>query len=276
MWRSGGDLPQRHRQHDRQGRRGIRGVPDMNSPHDVLRSSASLPHEQRRRDPDTHESPTMIQRVAVANRGEIASRVFATCRRLGIESLGACTPTPTPTFRTSSEADVATRLPGSTPAETYLRRRAGWISVDPCVWGGQSVHPGYGFLSENADFARAWSRPPASFWLGPPPDADRGDGLEDPRQGPHARRRRARPGGARPAHRVRPPPARQGECGRRRARHAGRTPPRGPRRGGRQRPRRGRVGVRRRDGLRRAVRRVRSPRRGADPVRHPRHRHRRR
>ncbi|RYC11499.1 biotin carboxylase N-terminal domain-containing protein [Nocardioides zhouii] len=110
---------------------------------------------------------SLIQRVAVANRGEIASRVFATCRRLGIESQ-ALYSDPDAGLPYVDDADVATRLPGSTPAETYLDAERVIHSIRAV--GGQSVHPGYGFLSENADFARA-VQDAGLLWLGPPPDA---------------------------------------------------------------------------------------------------------
>ncbi|MET7966938.1 biotin carboxylase N-terminal domain-containing protein [Micromonospora sp. NPDC005305] len=109
----------------------------------------------------------MITRLLVANRGEIARRVFATCRTLGVETVAVHSDADAGApFVT--EADQAVRLPGNTPAETYLRidlvldaaRRA----------GADAVHPGYGFLAENAEFAAAVTDAGLT-WVGPPAKA---------------------------------------------------------------------------------------------------------
>ena len=92
-----------------------------------------------------------ITRLLVANRGEIARRVFSTCRDLGIDTVAVHSDADAglPFVR---EADLAVRLPGSTPGETYLR---GDLLVAAALGtGADAVHPGYGFLSESADFAR--------------------------------------------------------------------------------------------------------------------------
>ncbi len=109
----------------------------------------------------------MIQRVFVANRGEIARRVFATCRRLGIETVAVHSDADAdlPFVR---EADAAYRLPGSTPAETYLR--ADLVLEAARRTGADAIHPGYGFLSENADFARAVIAAGIT-WVGPAPES---------------------------------------------------------------------------------------------------------
>ncbi len=110
---------------------------------------------------------TTIQRLLVANRGEIASRVFRTCRDLGIETVAVHSDADA-TMPFVAEADAAVRLPGNTPAETYLR---GDLVIEAARdAGADAVHPGYGFLSENADFARA-VHAAGLTWVGPEPDA---------------------------------------------------------------------------------------------------------
>ncbi|HEY1093272.1 MAG TPA: biotin carboxylase N-terminal domain-containing protein, partial [Glycomyces sp.] len=109
----------------------------------------------------------MITRLLVANRGEIARRVFAPCRRLGIET-GAVHSEADAGLPFVHEADVAVALPGSTPAETYLR---GDLVLDAARRAGaDAIHPGYGFLSENADFARAVIDAGLT-WVGPAPES---------------------------------------------------------------------------------------------------------
>ncbi|SDS73156.1 propionyl-CoA carboxylase alpha chain [Nocardioides scoriae] len=106
-----------------------------------------------------------ITRLLVANRGEIARRVFATCRRLGIETVAVHSDADAG-LPFVGEADVAVHLPGSTPSETYLRAD---LVVDAARRAGaDAVHPGYGFLSENAGFARA-VLDAGLTWVGPTP-----------------------------------------------------------------------------------------------------------
>ena len=109
----------------------------------------------------------MIQRLLVANRGEIASRVFATCRRLGIETVAVHSDADAdlPYVR---EADAAVRLAGNAPADTYLDID---LVLDAAKrTGADAIHPGYGFLSENAEFARAVIAA-GRTWVGPDPDS---------------------------------------------------------------------------------------------------------
>ena len=103
----------------------------------------------------------------MANRGEIARRVFATCRELGIGTVAVHSDADAglPFVR---EADVAVRLPGSTPAETYLR--GDLVVAAAKSAGADAVHPGYGFLSENADFARQVVDAGLT-WVGPTPES---------------------------------------------------------------------------------------------------------
>jgi len=108
-----------------------------------------------------------INRILVANRGEIARRVFTTCRRLGIGTVAVYSDADAdlPFVR---EADVAVRLPGNTPAETYL---CGDLVVEAAgKAGADAIHPGYGFLSENAEFARAVIAAGLT-WIGPTPES---------------------------------------------------------------------------------------------------------
>ena len=108
-----------------------------------------------------------INRLLVANRGEIARRVFATCRRLGIETVAVHSDADAelPFVR---EAGLAVRLPGDTPAETYLR---GDLVIEAArSAGADAVHPGYGFLSENAGFARDVAAA-GLVWIGPDPES---------------------------------------------------------------------------------------------------------
>ncbi|WP_353943971.1 biotin carboxylase N-terminal domain-containing protein [Streptomyces sp. HUAS MG91] len=109
----------------------------------------------------------MISSVLVANRGEIACRVFRTCRELGIRT-AAVHSDPDADALHVREADLAVRLPGATPAETYLR--ADLVVKAALDAGADAVHPGYGFLSENPDFARAVTDAGLT-WIGPPPGA---------------------------------------------------------------------------------------------------------
>ncbi|MEG3627380.1 acetyl/propionyl/methylcrotonyl-CoA carboxylase subunit alpha [Streptomyces poriticola] len=109
----------------------------------------------------------MIASVLVANRGEIACRIFRTCGELGIRTVAVFSDADENALH-ARVADTAVRLPGATPAETYLRGEA--IVKAAVTAGADAVHPGYGFLSENADFARA-VLDAGLTWIGPPPEA---------------------------------------------------------------------------------------------------------
>jgi propionyl-CoA carboxylase alpha chain len=108
----------------------------------------------------------MIRSVLVANRGEIARRIFRTCRDLGITTVAVHSDADAGApFLT--EADVAVRLPGSSPTDTYLR--GDLVIAAALKAGADAIHPGYGFLSENAGFARAVSEAGLT-WIGPAPE----------------------------------------------------------------------------------------------------------
>ncbi|WP_328937949.1 ATP-grasp domain-containing protein [Streptomyces tauricus] len=109
----------------------------------------------------------MISSLLVANRGEIACRVFRTCHELGIRTVAVYSDADANALH-ARVADTAVRLPGTSPADTYLR---GELIVQAAVAAGaDAVHPGYGFLSENADFARA-VLDAGLVWVGPSPEA---------------------------------------------------------------------------------------------------------
>src|SRR6201991_2471144 len=107
-----------------------------------------------------------IPRVLVANRGEIARRVFATCRRLGLGTVAVYTD-PDAAAPHVAEADARVRLPNT---NDYLNAEA--IIAAARAAGADAVHPGYGFLSENPDFASA-VQGAGLTWIGPPVDAVR-------------------------------------------------------------------------------------------------------
>lgn len=108
-----------------------------------------------------------IERILVANRGEIARRVFTTCRAMGISTVAVFSDADEDSpFVT--EADLSVHLPGTTPSETYLRTDL--IIAAAKSTGATAIHPGYGFLSENAGFAQAVTDAGLT-WIGPPPES---------------------------------------------------------------------------------------------------------
>jgi acetyl/propionyl-CoA carboxylase alpha subunit len=105
-----------------------------------------------------------ITRLLIANRGEIASRIVRTARRLGISTVAVFSDSDAD-LPYVHDADVAVRLPGTAPGATYLDVDA--ILRAARVAGADAVHPGYGFLSEHAGFARACDAAGLTF-VGPP------------------------------------------------------------------------------------------------------------
>ena len=98
------------------------------------------------------ELPRVLRTVLVANRGEIARRVFHTARAMGMRTVAVFSDADADAPYVA-EADLAVRLPGERPTDTYLR--ADLIVEAALRTGADCVHPGYGFLSEQAGFVRA-------------------------------------------------------------------------------------------------------------------------
>ncbi|MEJ7634909.1 biotin carboxylase N-terminal domain-containing protein [Aeromicrobium sp.] len=108
----------------------------------------------------------MITSILVANRGEIARRVFRTCRDLGIRTVAVHSDADAGAPFVA-DADLAVRLAGNAPSETYLR--GDLVIAAALKAGADAIHPGYGFLSENAQFARDVAAAGLT-WIGPAPE----------------------------------------------------------------------------------------------------------
>ena len=114
----------------------------------------------------------MFSRILVANRGEIAVRIARTCRERGVEYVAVHSDVDA-RARHVELADEAVHLPGVAPTDTYLNVAA--ILAAAKKAGAEAIHPGYGFLSENADFAEAVADA-GLVWVGPPAEAIRAIG----------------------------------------------------------------------------------------------------
>jgi len=116
----------------------------------------------------------MFHKILIANRGEIACRVAATARRLGVKTVAVYSDADA-NARHVAACDEAVRIGEAAPRDSYLR----WERIIEAAraTGAQAVHPGYGFLSENEDFAQACADAGIAF-IGPPPSAIRAMGLK--------------------------------------------------------------------------------------------------
>lgn len=111
----------------------------------------------------------LFERILIANRGEIARRIIAACRELGIQAVAVYSEADAQAPYVL-EADESYPLPGMAAADTYLNQEAILDIAVAC--GAEAIHPGYGFLSENADFAEACVKRGIVF-IGPSAEAMR-------------------------------------------------------------------------------------------------------
>ena len=106
-----------------------------------------------------------MRRILIANRGEIACRIIRSCRRMGLEAVAVHSPADAGALHTTL-ADRAMPLPGTAPRDSYAN--GGLLIAAALESGADAIHPGYGFLAENAAFARAVVAAGLT-WIGPDP-----------------------------------------------------------------------------------------------------------
>jgi 3-methylcrotonyl-CoA carboxylase alpha subunit len=114
----------------------------------------------------------MLKSVLIANRGEIACRVIRTAKRMGLRTVAVYSDADAQALHVT-QADEAVRIGGPLARDSYLKADA--IIEAAKKTGAESIHPGYGFLSENAGFAEALAKAKITF-IGPPPSAIRAMG----------------------------------------------------------------------------------------------------
>ena len=120
-------------------------------------------------------APAMFRSVLIANRGEIACRIARTAKHLGMRTIAVYSAADVGALHVRS-CDEAHFIGAAEPRESYLSIER--LIAAAQAAGAECVHPGYGFLSENADFAEACARAGIAF-VGPPPSAMRAMGLKD-------------------------------------------------------------------------------------------------
>ena len=116
----------------------------------------------------------MFKKILIANRGEIACRVAATARKMGVQTVAVFSDADAHAKHVLA-CDEAVHIGAAAPKESYLRGDR--VIAAALATGAQAVHPGYGFLSENAEFAQACADAGLVF-IGPPPAALKAMGLK--------------------------------------------------------------------------------------------------